>query len=148
MAGRLGRDGGGIARLLTLLDEHPEAVEYDLIALGLRLDWLGTPRLSWRDLLVIVRQSPRESALARATHGSDALWGLTDHLLAEVVDELAVANWQRQGKAHARRPKPIPRPGKKSQVQRVGSDPLPIAELDAWIAAAESTSGASADAPG
>jgi hypothetical protein len=34
--------------------------------LGLRLDWLGTVRLSWRDLWVIVQQSPRTSALFKA----------------------------------------------------------------------------------
>jgi hypothetical protein len=103
----------------------------------LRLDWLGTRRLSWRDLLVIVKQAPRESSLARAMHGEDALWGLTDHLVAAAVDELAVANWQRQGKKGAPRPKPLPRPGKQSKTQRIGAEPLPIADLEAWIAAAE-----------
>src|SRR5690242_14164709 len=53
--------------LLDLLDEHGEAVEYDLIDAGLRLRWLGTEALSWRDLLVRVRLSPRGSALYRVT---------------------------------------------------------------------------------
>lgn len=59
---------GGIGGLLRLLREHGEAVEYDLITLGLRLDCLGSEALTWRDLLVIVRQSSgrRESALHRA----------------------------------------------------------------------------------
>ncbi|MGV3564224.1 MAG: hypothetical protein ACO1ON_13180 [Nocardioides sp.] len=137
MAGRLGHHRGGIAGLLTLLDEHQEAIEYDLLTVGLRLDWLGTERLSWRDLLVIIRQSPRTSAYARAIHGDEALWGLSDHLLAEVVDALAWANWQRAGQRYAPKPKPIPRPGRKGKTQRVGSEPLPIAELDTWIATAE-----------
>ena len=34
--------------------------------MGLRLDWLGTPALSWRDLWVIVQQSPPGSAIQRA----------------------------------------------------------------------------------
>lgn len=34
-------------------------------------------------------------------------WTLTDHLLALVHDELAVANWQRQGKKGAKRPEPL-----------------------------------------
>lgn len=33
-------------------------------------------------------------------------WSLTDHLLALVYDQLAVANWQRVGKKRSR-PKPI-----------------------------------------
>lgn len=87
--------------------------------------------------MVIVKQSPAESATSRSQHGADATWGLTEHLLATAADELAVANWQRQGKQYAPKPKPIPRPGKKSETRQIGSEPLPISELDAWIAEAE-----------
>ena len=52
--------------LLDLIEEHGEAVEYDLIDAGLRLRWLGTEALSWRDLLVRVRCSAKGSALYRA----------------------------------------------------------------------------------
>lgn len=34
-------------------------------------------------------------------------WSLTDHLLALVHDQLAVANWQRSAKKGRPRPKPI-----------------------------------------
>lgn len=34
-------------------------------------------------------------------------WSLEAHLLAVVADQLAVGNWQRQGKKGAPRPKPI-----------------------------------------
>ena len=54
--------------LLDLIEEHGEAVEYDLIDAGLRLRWLGTEALSWRDLLVRVRLSPKGSALYRTMH--------------------------------------------------------------------------------
>jgi len=54
--------------LLDLLEEHGEAVEYDLIDAGLRLRWLGTEALTWRDLLVRVRRSSKGSALYRALH--------------------------------------------------------------------------------
>lgn len=140
MAGGLEDFGGGIRRLLNLLDEQQEAIEYDLIVMGLRLDWLGTERLSWRDLHVIVQNLPRESALARAMHGKDVLWGLSEHLLAEAIDVLALANWQRSNagkRTPGPKPKPIPRPGKSDGVQRIGAEPLPIAELDDWIAEAE-----------
>ncbi|MFH5879756.1 hypothetical protein [Arthrobacter sp. NA-172] len=97
--------------LLGLIDEHQEPLEYDLIALGLRLRWLGTERLAWGDLLAIVRQSPRGSALSRAMNGEADMWGLSEHLLAAAVDVLAAGNWQRAGDERAKRPELLPRPG-------------------------------------
>lgn len=102
---------GGIRSLLELIRQHREALEYDLIALGLRLDWLGSSRLSWRDLWVVVRQSPRTSALFRAIHPDAAEWGLTEQLLAAAFDALQVANWQRGRARRHEYPKPLPRPG-------------------------------------
>lgn len=132
MVGRVGSDTGGIQGLVELLDEHGEAVEYDLIALGLRLRDLGTERLTWRDLFVIVRQSPRTTALNRERLGEAADWSLTEHLLAGVFDLLAGANWQRSGDKHAPRPKPIARPGSKSEGTSLGSGAIPASEFDAW----------------
>lgn len=127
---------GGILGLLDLIDQHGEAIEYDLISLGMRLRDLGTDKLSWRDLLVITRQAPRQSALARAAHGSDLAWGLTEHLLATAVDALNIANWQRGNegrKSPSRKPKPVPRPGvKDTESTTVGADPIPMSEFDTW----------------
>ncbi len=135
MAG--GREGvaGGIFGLLDLLDEHGEAIEYDLIALGLRLDDLGTDRLTWRDLWVIVHRSPRTSALSRSIAGEDIEWGLTEHLLAILIDATEVGNWQRASvgrKSPPQRPKPIKRPGSQPQGRAFGSAPIPIKDFDAW----------------
>jgi hypothetical protein len=103
------RDGpGGIRGLHRLLTEYGEAVEYDLIALGLRLRWLGTEKLTWRDLLVIVRHSPHTSALAREVAGPEmTAWNtgaVTAWLLAMVTDLLQVANWQRASDAKHQAP--------------------------------------------
>lgn len=91
--------------------------------------------LSWRDLLVIVRNSPRTSALAGAIHGEAATWGITDHLLAAAVDALLGANWQRTGKKGGK-PKPVKRPirDKAKRARRLGSGGLPVAQFDAWLA--------------
>lgn len=132
MAEGLGGDPGGIDGLCRELDSHGEAIEYDLIALGLRLDNLGTPALSWRDLKVILANSAPRSAYARAVAGGDAEWTLTDHLLALTIDTLAMANWQRQGKPHSPKPQPVTRPGSKSEARHVGRDPIPIRDFDAW----------------
>jgi hypothetical protein len=67
--------------------------------------------LSWRRLAVLLRHLPREAATVQAQHGDKVAWGTTEYLLAAAVDALNVANWQRQRKKGAKRPKPITRPG-------------------------------------
>lgn len=132
MACGVGHHRGGIAGLVRLLREHGEAIEYDLIALGLRRDWLGTPALSWRDLLVITRQTPQGTALHRAVNGERSDWTLPVALLADIYDVLNAANWQRSG-GKGRRPKPWPRPKDPSATpagKRWGAGPKTQDELD------------------
>lgn len=90
--------------------------------MGLRLDQLGTKRLSWRDLWLIVEHSPRSSALARATLGPDVIWGLHEHLLAGIADELRWLHWAKTkdaGKAKNPAPARIPRPGVRSDAKKL-----------------------------
>lgn len=106
------------------LGEHGEAVEADLLRFyRLDLAEVGTVRLSWRRLGVLIRQLPREAATVQAVAGADARWGDVEHLLAGIFDVLNVHNWQ-YAAAHApkgkkpKRPKPLPRPGTKSAPSR------------------------------
>jgi len=112
---------GGIRGLLELIRQHREAIEYDLIALGLRLDWLGSERLTWRDLWVIVERQASSSALARAVDPEGSAWGQLEHLVAGMFDALQVANWQRGRARRSDFPKPLPRPGVEQEAQLVGS---------------------------
>ena len=89
--------------------------------------------LSPRRLRVLIRYLPRESALVRALHGDVADWGLTEHLLAGVVDELAVGNWlfvTANSDEHAdppARPRPVPRPGAEEEEEIVATTPAQLA---------------------
>jgi hypothetical protein len=65
--------------------------------------------LSWRRLSVLMGQLPVESRLVRILNPK-AAWTSTEYLLANAVDALQGANWQRGGGKGAR-PKPIVRPG-------------------------------------
>lgn len=123
---------GGIAGLLDLLTEHREAIEYDLITLGRSIDDLGTRRLSWRDLLVIVRKSPRNSALYRERFPEDSEWGLPEQLLAAIFDVLQAGNWQRGG-GQGKRPEQLPRPGVTPERKTRGSGPIPMDEMAEWL---------------
>lgn len=137
-AGLRGRRGG-IRSLLTLLRQHREAVEFDLIALGLRLDDLGSRALTWRDLWVIVRRSMPESAVFRAQNPDSWAWGLPEQLLAAVTDALRVANWQRAGGRRSEYPQPIPRPGVEPATRTRGTSPIPLDEMRKWLGWDEAT---------
>ncbi len=123
---------GGIRSLLTLVDEHQEAIEYDLIALGLRLRDLGSAGFTLRDLWVIVQQSPASSALARSSD-VDAGWTLEAMLLAEVADVARDDWWATHNGREQDRPKPIERPGRRPDTTVYGSGALPIEEMASWL---------------
>ncbi|MGW3289159.1 hypothetical protein ACWDR3_31435 [Streptomyces sp. NPDC001002] len=79
------------------------------------LDW-HRGSLSSRRLRVLTEHLPADSSFARAVHGEQADWTITDHLLAAVVDQLAVANWmfatvnRDEDTEPAPYPEPVPRP--------------------------------------
>ncbi|MFF7138550.1 hypothetical protein [Streptomyces sp. SAI-149] len=66
---------------------------------------------------VLVEHLPSDSSYARAVHGEQADWTVTDHLLAAAVDHLAVANWmfatvhRDEDAEPAEYPEAVPRPG-------------------------------------
>ncbi|WP_328674603.1 hypothetical protein [Streptomyces sp. NBC_00328] len=80
------------------------------------LDW-HRGRLTSRRLSILVRHLPRDSALLREVQGEAAEWSLTDYLLANVVDQLAEANWmfamvnRDEDAEPLDYPEPLPRPG-------------------------------------
>lgn len=75
---------------------------------------------------------PREGAVARDIIGESAEWALSDHLLAYIADGVWVANWQRGHGKKKDYPKPIPRPGDKSdkKAKAIGTVRT-FAEIDA-----------------
>lgn len=120
--------------LLTLDDpETREAIEFDLISLGLRLRNVGTDGLSWQDVYTVLRQSPRSSAFFRSQNPEAHEWGLPELLLAEVADAVRVSNWQRGEGKRADYPKPIPRPGVKPTAQTYGKEAIPISDMAEWL---------------
>ena len=82
--------------------------------------------------MVIVRHSPRGSALVRSLLGEDHEWTLANQLRAAEVDALRLANWQRgQGKKKDM-PKPIPRPGVERD-KTYGKEAISIDEMADWL---------------
>lgn len=81
---------------------------------------------------MLIRQLPRDSALARSVHGSERIdWTPEIELLATIVDALNIAAYQRAG-GKGRRPKPVPRPGI-DKVVRIGGTRRPQADVRALL---------------
>ena len=90
------------------------------------LDWhRGT--LSSRRLRVLIEHLPTDSSFARAVHGEVAEWGVTEHLLAAVVDQLAAANWMFATVNRDEDAEPLPHP---EPIARPGVEPAPESTSD------------------
>lgn len=132
MARRVRHSAGGIFGLLELVDEHQEAIEFELLIIGRHLNELATPALSWRDLYVLVRRWQRTpgNAFAAAVHGGEVpSW--IEQVLALVVDALhGIAFILKRGKGQ--RPKRLQRWWEKRKQQRFGREPIALSKFDAW----------------
>lgn len=89
---------------------------------------------------MLVTNLPADCTTATLQRGvEDSAWGLTEHLLAAVVDVLQVANWQREqlhSKSKVKPPKPLPRPGVQDEtVRHGGKSGLSNEQIKAWFQA-------------
>lgn len=107
-----------VSGLIELVGESSEAVEYECIRAGVRLRDLGTDRLSWRDLWVIVRCAPAGSPLA-ADIDPRAAWTTQDHLTALVFDAVRSLHWTTVGNPNLAPFGTVPRPGDPPRVSSV-----------------------------
>lgn len=130
MAERVCDQSGGILGLLRLVEEHSEAIEFDLIRMGLRVRHVGSSDFNWRDFLVVVKRLGRDSETYRELHpDDDTSWMVSDYLLATIADITHMRLWQAGG-GKGKKPKPIPRPG---EVKRRKGDSMSVEEAKAWL---------------
>jgi hypothetical protein len=117
---------GGSAQLDKLIEEHGEALLYDLqhYCSGTDLYDVFRGRLSPRRVLWLVGQLPADSAFAASSRGGAEFrsWTPTLYLLAAVVNLLNAANRQRAGK---RSNQPLVKPPTAQRAPRV----LTVAEI-------------------
>lgn len=100
-----------------MLYEYPDEVEADLLEIfNVDICDLYTGRMSIRRLSVLIKRLlslPGRSALCSAVNEA-AEWGTSEHLLATLVDELALSNYlfiSANSKQRPPQPKPVRRPG-------------------------------------
>lgn len=147
MAGERWPRDGKLLGLLILVEEHQEAIKYDLLTLGYRLRWLEDEEtmrahdFDWSDVLVIVQAMTRGTALYRSYYGhEEAEWGLGEQLLAHVADSASWLVWSKTDDAERgrNRPKRIPRPGVDDEPDgtNIGGqegNALPAEDMWAWL---------------
>ncbi|MEG9248005.1 DUF5361 domain-containing protein [Arthrobacter sp. Soc17.1.1.1] len=138
MAGGVRHLAGGTLGLAELIQEGGEALEaleYELIGRGLRLRNVGSRKFNWRDLYVIIRHLPEDSAMHRrlAVIDEDSIWTPEMMVTAEVLDLVAYLVWfqTKDGQSGRNRPKPFPRPGHRPKKEDYA--PLPTSEMLEWL---------------
>lgn len=131
---------GGIISLASFVDEHAEALNYDLMTrTHYDLDDLGGS-LSWRSLYSFIKNVGGNSALARdldkATGWDETL--KTNAILADIYDLLQVIHadlisFASRGKKKVKI-KPYPRPGAdEDKKRRIGKGAMSVSDLRNWI---------------
>lgn len=132
---------GGIISLAKHIEEHREAIEYDLmVRTGHDLNDLGRT-LSWSALRSFLKKLDIHSALFLELNPDIAIWSdtaKTNAILADIYDVLASINANLiaiGSRKQARKPKTYPRPIKTEHddEKRFGKGALPPEELHEWI---------------
>ncbi|MGP5098400.1 hypothetical protein ACTXJ1_10310 [Brachybacterium alimentarium] len=123
-------------QLVMLAEEHPRALNHDLIRVGHRVRDLDDPEsgLLIADLLDLVAYADPSSAIYRALN-PDWEWDLGNQLMAYLIDFQQMQAWAEGGKKGPR-PKPIPRPGvsEKNETKYTTRKKSTRAEIDAYLA--------------
>lgn len=127
--------------LAEFVEEHVEALSYDLITrTNYQIDDIGGA-LSWSSLHSFIKFLPGDSALARDLGKSSAIWDSrikTNAILADIFDLLQQLNANFVAFASGGKTKqkitPYPRPGREDDNRRkFGKGAMPLDQLRQWI---------------
>ena len=124
--------------LTKFIDEHGEALTYDLMTrTHYTIDDIGGA-LSWRSLYSFIKFLGTDSALARDLDKSTG-WETTiktNAILADIYDLLQVINDNlvKVGGGKTKKINPYPRPGgDEDKKRKIGKDAVPVTDLREWI---------------
>ena len=126
--------------LAEFIEEHGEALNYDLITrTNYQMDDIGGA-LSWSSLHSFIKYLPGDSAVAREV-GKSSVWDSrikTNAILADIYDMLQLLNANLVAFASGGKTKPkltpYPRPGREDNTKHTfGKGALPLDEMRAWI---------------
>ena len=120
--------------LVDLIDEHSDAIEYDLMRCGSRLRDFPDGGVTWRDLAVLVRQCQPESAIFKALNPH---WQQSPELefLRQMEHTLRVLVWQqtKDGATGRNEPELIPLPWDPEPDGVIRGDVMTMDEAADWL---------------
>ena len=132
---------GGIISLAKYVTEHRKAVEHDLLTqTGYTFDDIGRT-LSWGAFESFLSHVRPDSAIISEENPDVGIWASalkTNAILADIFDVLSLINTNLMAIGSGKRgkmPKPYPRLTDRTpdNERHIGSDPLPVDELQKWF---------------
>lgn len=102
--------------------------------MGLTLRDLGTKRLSWRTLKIILRYLPPESAFNRERQGPEPVYSVQDYLLVGILNGIRALTWVTAGNDDNPRPSPLLLPGMVDPEEPLTFGSYSIEEMDERLA--------------
>ena len=130
---------GGIISLRRFIEDHREAIQYDLItSAGVELNDIGGS-LSWGAFGSFVKKLPTNSATFQELHPEVSDWGTqlrTNIILADIYDILSQINLNMIGgfsRKKSHKAQPYPRPWNEKKDRKIGKGALPKNQLHEWI---------------
>ena len=123
------------------MDEHREAVNYDLIKVGYTIEDIGGA-LPWSAFNDFLKKIGPDSALIKEMDPEGARWATTlktNEILADIFDLLAYFRNEvvyRLAGQSPKEPQLYKRPGagqKEDKKKHIGQGALPMPELEEWI---------------
>ena len=129
---------GGMISLARFIEEHCEAIQYDLLTkTGHEIDDIGST-LSWGALKSFVEKASPDSKISSEIEPELSSWATTaktNAILADIFDMLAVINSNLKaigsGK-QAKSPEKYPRP-KKDKKEKLFSSSMPMNDMRRWF---------------
>ena len=130
---------GGIVSLRRFIEDHREAIQYDLItSAGVELNDIGGS-LTWGAFGSFIKNLPTNSATYQELHPEVSDWGTqlrTNIILADIYDILSQINLNMIGgfsRKKSHKAKLYPRPWNKKKDRKIGKGALPKNQLHEWI---------------
>lgn len=106
---------------MALLVRYHKELEHDFLALGVDILDVWRGEVSLRRCRVLIDTLPPGSALLRSFSDDDG-WGVTDYLLAQLIDVAMIGNWLQTDTKKSKKPKRFPRPSDMRRTQAIADE--------------------------
>lgn len=104
-----------------MLVRYHKELEHDFLALGVDILGVWRGEVSLRRVRVLIDTLGPGSALLRSFSEDDG-WGITDYLLAHLIDVSTIGNWLQTDTKKSKKPKRFPRPADNRKTAQIADE--------------------------